>query len=284
VLCAGSINSPQILELSGIGRPDVLRAQGIDVRHALEGVGENLRDHYVPRLRWDITQRGVTFNDRARGLGLAWQILRYALTRRGFLAIPSSPVLAFLRTRPELETPDVQLHFIPFAIEHIKKRKLAPKPGMTVAMCQLRPESQGTIHITSPDPMTAPEINFNFLSAALDRDTLVGGVRATRRIVEAKAMDALRGAEVSPGPGVQSDDEILDYIRNNAQTAYHPVGTCKMGIDEKAVVDPELRVRGLEGLRVADGSVMPTLMSGNTNGPIIMIGEKASDMMRAAWS
>jgi choline dehydrogenase len=283
VLCAGSINSPQILELSGIGRPDVLRAQGIDVRHALEGVGENLRDHYVPRLRWDISRRGVTFNDRARGLGLAWQILRYALTRRGFLAIPSSPVLAFLRTRPELETPDVQLHFIPFAIEHIKKRKLAPQPGMTVAMCQLRPESQGTIHITSPDPRAAPEINFNFLSAALDRNTLVGGVRATRRIVEAKAMDALRGAEVNPGPGVQSDDEILDYIRNNAQTAYHPVGTCKMGIDEKAVVDPELRVRGLERLRVADGSIMPTLMSGNTNGPIVMIGEKASDMIRADW-
>ena len=283
VLCAGSINSPQILELSGIGRPDVLRAQGIEVRHALEGVGENLRDHYVPRLRWDITQRGVTFNDRARGLGLAWQILRYALTRRGFLAIPSAPILAFLRTRPELETPDVQLHFIPFAIEHIKKRKLARDPGMTIAMCQLRPESRGTIHIGSADPLAAPEIRFNFLSAAIDRDTLVAGVRACRRIVEAKAMDALRGAEVSPGPAVQSDDEILDYIRNNAQTAYHPVGTCKMGTDDMAVVDPRLKVRGMEGLRVADGSIMPTLMSGNTNGPIIMIGEKASDMILEDW-
>jgi choline dehydrogenase len=283
VLCAGSINSPQILELSGIGRPEVLRAQGIDVRHTLEGVGENLRDHYVPRLRWDITKRGVTFNDRARGLGLAWQILRYALTRRGFLALPSSPVLAFVRTRPELETPDVQLHFIPFAIEHIKKRKLAREPGMTVAMCQLRPESRGSIHIASPDPATAPEIRFNFLSAAIDRDTLVAGVRATRRIVEARAMDAIRGAEVSPGAGVQSDAEIIDYIRENAQTAYHPVGTCKMGTDEMAVVDPELRVRGIEGLRVADGSIMPTLMSGNTNGPIIMIGEKASQMMLDSW-
>jgi len=283
VLCAGSINSPQILELSGIGRPDVLRAQGIEVRHALDGVGENLRDHYVPRMRWDITQRGVTFNDRARGVGLAWQILRYAFTRRGFLAIPSAPILAFLRTRPELETPDVQLHFIPFAIEHIKKRKLAREPGMTIAMCQLRPESKGTIHIHSPDPLTGPEIRFNFLSAAIDRATLVGGVRESRRLVEAKAMDAFRGAEVSPGPGVQSDDEILDYIRANAQTAYHPVGTCKMGIDEMAVVDPQLKVRGMEGLRVADGSIMPTLMSGNTNGPIIMIGEKASDMMLEDW-
>jgi len=283
VLCAGSINSPQILELSGIGRPEVLGAQGINVRHPLDGVGENLRDHYVPRLRWDITQRGVTFNDRARGLGLAWQILRYALTRRGFLALPSSPILAFLRTRPELEAPDVQLHFIPFAIEHIKKRKLAPEAGMTIAMCQLRPESKGSIHISDPQPMTAPEIRFNFLSAALDRDTLVAGVRAARRLVEAKAMDAFRGREVNPGSEVQSDEEILDYIRGNAQTAYHPVGTCKMGTDEMAVVDPELKVRGIEGLRIADGSIMPTLMSGNTNGPIIMIGEKASDMMLEAW-
>ena len=283
VLCAGSINSPQILELSGIGRPEVLQAQGVGVQHALPGVGENLRDHYVPRLRWNITQRGVTFNDRARGFGLAWQILRYAVTRRGFLALPSSPILVFLRTRAELEAPDVQLHFIPFAIENFKKRRLAKEPGITIAMCQLRPESKGSIHITSPDPVTAPEITFNFLSAALDRETLVAGVREARRIVEAKAMDDFRGAEVSPGSHVQSDDAILNYIRTTAQTAYHPVGTCKMGMDEMAVVDPELKVCGIEGLRVADGSIMPTLMSGNTNGPIIMIGEKASDMIVAAW-
>ena len=283
VLCAGSINSPQILELSGVGQPEVLRARGIEVHHALEGVGENLRDHYVPRLRWNIRERGVTFNDRASGFGLAWQILRYAFTRRGFLALPSSPILAFLRTRPELEAPDVQLHFIPFAIEHIKKRKLARDPGMTIAMCQLRPESRGSIHIDSSDPMRAPEIRFNFLSAAIDRETLVAGVREARRIVEASAMDALRGTEVSPGADIQSDAAILDYIRTTAQTAYHPVGTCKMGADEMAVVDPQLKVRGIEGLRVADGSIMPTLMSGNTNGPIIMIGEKASDMMLEAW-
>jgi choline dehydrogenase len=225
----------------------------------------------------------VTFNDRARGFGLAWQILRYALTRRGFLALPSSPVLVFLRTRAELEAPDVQLHFIPFAIENFKKRRLAREPGITIAMCQLRPESKGSIHIISPDPTSAPEIIFNFLSATIDRETLVAGVRETRRIVETKAMDDFRGTEVSPGCDVQSDDAILDYIRATAQTAYHPVGTCKMGADEMAVVDPELKVLGIEGLRVADGSIMPTLMSGNTNGPIIMIGEKASDMIVAAW-
>ncbi|MDX1434319.1 MAG: GMC family oxidoreductase N-terminal domain-containing protein, partial [Gammaproteobacteria bacterium] len=246
VLCAGSINSPQILELSGIGRPDVLAANGIEVRHALEGVGENLRDHIAPRLRWQITRRGITYNDRARGLGLARQILRYAFTRRGFLSLPSAPIIAFFRTRAELATPDVQVHFIPFAIENVRKRELAREPGITVSMYQLRPESTGSIHITSPDPMTAPAIRFNFLAAELDRQTLVAGLRCTRRIVEGRAMDELRGVEVKPGAGVQSDDEILDYIRTTAETAYHPVGTCKMGIDDKAVVDPELRVRGID--------------------------------------
>jgi choline dehydrogenase len=283
VLSAGSINSPQILELSGVGRPDVLREQGIEVQHALVGVGENLRDHYAPRLRWKIIRPGVTFNDRARGLGLAWQILRYALNRRGFLSLPSAPVLAFFRTRPELESPDVQLHFVPMAIENIKKRELAREAGITVAMCQLRPESTGSIHIRSADPVAAPAIRFNFLSNAIDRDTLVAGVRGTRRIMEASAMDGFRGAEDRPGPGVQSDEEILEFIRATAETAYHPIGTCKMGTDEAAVVDPTLKVHGMEGLRIADGSVMPTMISGNTNGPIIMIGEKASEMILDDW-
>lgn len=283
VLSAGSINSPQILELSGIGRPDVLAAHGIPVRHALEGVGENLRDHITPRMRWRILRRGVTYNDRARGLGLWWQILRYALTRRGFLSLPSAPIIAFLRTRPELATPDVQLHFMPFAIENIKKREMAREPGVTVSVYQMRPESRGSIHIQSTDPLKAPAIRFNFLDADLDRRTLVAGVRGTRRILEARAMDGMRGDEVRPGAGVQSDDEILDFIRATAETAYHPVGTCAMGPDDLAVVDSALKVRGMEGLRVADGSIMPTLVSGNTNGACIMVGEKASDMILADW-
>ena len=283
ILCAGSINSPQILELSGIGRPDVLAAQGIEVRHALTGVGENLRDHIAPRLRWRITRRGVTYNDRARGLGLLGQILRYAFTRRGFLSLPSAPVIAFFRTRAELATPDVQLHFIPFAIENVRKRELAREPGITVSTYQLRPESTGSIHIQSADPVAAPAIRFNFLTSALDRQTLVAGMRGARRIVEASSMDRLRGDEIKPGSTVRSDDEILDYIRTTAETAYHPVGTCKMGIDDAAVVDAALKVRGIDGLRVADGSIMPTLVSGNTNAACMMIGEKASDMILADW-
>ncbi len=282
VVSGGAINSPQLLELSGIGRPEVLQAHGIEVRHELKGVGESLRDHMAPRMIWRITKPGATYNDRARGLGLAWQVLRYGLTGKGFLALPSGPVLAFLRTREELETPDVQLHFVPFHVVYTPTRELGPEPGVTIALYALRPESLGSIHVKSADPRTAPAINFNFLSAELDRQTLIGAVRATRRILEAKAMDSIRGPELQPGSQVESDDEILAWIRETADTAYHPTCTCKMGSDEMAVVDQELRVHGIEGLRVADGSIMPTLVSGNTNAACIMIGEKASDMILAA--
>ena len=282
ILAAGSINSPQILELSGIGQPELIKNHGIDVQHELKGVGENLRDHISPRLIWKIAKRGIMYNDRARGLGLVWQVLRYAATRRGFLNLPSAPVLGFLKTRPELETPDIQLHFVPFHVILKGKRELGPDPGMTIALYQLRPESTGSIHIKSTEPTRYPAINFNFLSAELDRETLISGVRKTREVIEAKALDDLRGPELRPGSSVQSDDEILDFVREKAETAYHPVGTCKMGSDEMAVVDDNLRVHGLEGLRIADGSIMPTLVSGNTNGPCIMIGEKASDLVLAS--
>ncbi|MDP6708236.1 MAG: choline dehydrogenase [Alphaproteobacteria bacterium] len=282
VVSGGAVNSPQLLELSGIGRPEVLQAHGIEVRHELAGVGESLRDHMAPRMIWRITAPRVTYNDRARGLGLAWQVLRYGLTGKGFLSLPSGPVLAFLRTREELETPDVQLHFVPFHVVYTPKRELGPEPGITIAIYVLRPESLGSIHIKSADPRQPPAINFNFLSNEYDRETLVGAVRATRRILEAPPMNSMRGPEIQPGPEVQSDDEILSWIAETADTAYHPTCTCRMGNDEMAVVDSELRVRGIEGLRVADGSIMPTLVSGNTNAACIMIGEKASDMILAA--
>ncbi len=279
ILSAGSINSPQLLELSGIGRPEVLQAQGIEVVHPLAGVGENLRDHLCPRLVWSIAKPGVAFNDTARGLGLAWHILRYAFTRKGFLSMPAGPVMGFFRTREGLESPDVQIAFVPFAIDSVRKREMAKDPGVTVAFYQLRPESTGSIHIKSPDPTVQPAIEFNFLSAGLDRDTAIAGLRYCRQIVEAPALEPFRGAELKPGDDVRSDDEILSWIRGNAETAYHPVGTCKMGSDPMAVVDERLRVHGVEGLRVADGAIMPTLASGNTNAPCIMIGEKASRMV-----
>ncbi len=280
VVCAGTIATPQLLELSGIGRPEVLQAHGIEMRHELAGVGESLRDHMAPRLIWRIVKRGVVYNDTARGVKLLWQILRYATTRRGLLNLPSAPVLGFLKTRPELEIPDIQLHFVPFHAILRKTRELGPDPGMTIALYVLRPESLGSVHIGSADPAEHPEIRFNFLSDPLDRRTLIDGVRKTREVIETKAMDELRGPEVAPGADVRTDDEILDFIRRTSETAYHPVGTAKMGNDPMAVVDDRLRVHGMEGLRVADGSIMPTLISGNTNGPCIMIGEKCSDMMR----
>lgn len=281
VLCGGSINSPQLLELSGIGRPEVLGEHGIEVAHELPGVGENLIDHMAPRVVWRLKPRGATWNERARGFGLVRQILRYAATGGGFLSLPSAPVLAFLRSREGLAAPDVQVHFAPYAIRAPNDRRLLPEPGMTCTAYILRPESRGSVHIRSRDPSEAPAIRFDFLSDPLDRRVLVDSVRGVRRIMAAGAMDDFRDAELKPGSGVESDDEIVGWIRATAETAFHPVGTCRMGQDAMAVVDERLRVRGLEGLRVADGSIMPTLVSGNTNAACIMIGEKASEMVLA---
>jgi choline dehydrogenase len=282
VLSAGAINSPQLLELSGVGRREVIAAQGIDMRHELPGVGENLRDHLAPRLITRINGAGVTYNDRMQGLGRAREALRYLRDRSGFMSIPSAPLLAFARTRPELAAPDLQIHFVPFAVENIQTRSLMKEPGMTCTFYQLRPESKGSIHIKSPDPAQYPAIRFNFLSDPLDRQTLVDGMRVARGILGSPAMAQLKGEELKPGKAVQSDDEILDWIRGSAETAYHPTCTCKMGNDAMAVVDAQLKVHGLDGLRIADGSIMPTLVSGNTNAACIMIGEKAAQMILAA--
>ena len=197
--------------------------------------------------------------------------------------MPSAPLLAFLKTRPELATPDVQMHLVPYSIKDPKRRKLQDFPSMTVACYQLRPESLGSIHIRSADPDAQPAIRFNFLADTIDQRAMVDGFRMMRRIVEAKPMDELRGEEYSPGTGVKSDEEILGWIRANSQTAYHPIGTCRMGpAGPNTVVDERLKVHGLEGLRIADASIFPTMPSGNTNAPCIMVGEKAADLIRSA--
>jgi choline dehydrogenase len=281
VVSAGSINSPQLLELSGIGRPDVLKAAGIEVRHELNGVGENLRDHYSPRMKWTVPlSLGMTYNAKARGLGMAWQALRYATTHKGLLGLPAAPIRAYVRTRPGLDAPDAAISWIPFLVGD--NFQLARDSGVTAIMNILRSESTGSIHVTSSAADTPPAIRFNFLSAQLDREVTLEAMRITRRIMTASPMRDIAGDEIAPGNGIQSDDELLDWVRNNAETTYHLVGTCKMGADPMAVVDDQLRVRGMEGLRVADASIMPTLTSGNTNAPSIMIGEKASRMMLAA--
>ena len=281
VVSAGSINSPQLLELSGIGNPDVLQALGIEVSHALKGVGENLRDHYSPRMKWTVpASLGMTYNDKARGLGMVQQALKYALTHKGLLGLPASPVRAYVRTRAGLDAPDAAISWIPFLSD--PNFRLAKQSGVTAIMNILRSESTGSIHVTSKSPRTPPAVRFNFMTAQLDRDVTVEAMRITRRIMTAPAMRGVATDEIAPGVNIQSDDELLDWIRKNAETTYHPVGTCKMGSDPMAVVDDQLRVHGMQGLRVADASIMPTLTSGNTNAPSIMIGEKASRMILAA--
>ena len=280
VVSAGTINSPQLLELSGIGQPERLRALGIEVRQALRGVGENLRDHYAPRTRWLVGKKGVTFNDRARGLGMVYQAARYALFRKGFLASVGAPLRAFVCSREGLEAPDLLLGWVPMLTQPGPKGpRIAKQSGFTCYAHPMRPESKGQIHITAADPRRPPAINFNFLSSPPDAELTVRAIRRARAVMTAPAMAPLQVSEAAPGAERTTDDEILDWVKQAAETTYHPVGTCKMGSDPMAVVDSELRVHGIEGLRVADASIMPTLTSGNTNAPSIMIGEKAADLV-----
>jgi choline dehydrogenase len=280
VVSAGTINSPQLLELSGIGEPERLRALGIEVRQALPGVGENLRDHFAPRTRWLVGKKGITYNDRARGFGMVHQALRYALFRKGFLASVGAPMRAFVCSREGLEAPDLLLGWVPMlTVQGPNGPRIAKQSGFTCYAHPMRPESKGRIHIISADPRRPPAINFNFLSAPPDAKLTVRAIRIARAIMTAPAMGPLQVTEAAPGAERTTDDEIIDWVKSAAETTYHPVGTCKMGSDPMAVVDSQLRVHGIDGLRVADASIMPTLTSGNTNAPSIMIGEKAADMV-----
>ena len=275
VLSAGAFNSPQLLELSGIGQPERLRNLGIEVRHELPGVGENLRDHYVPRTRWLVGKKQITFNDRGRGLGLAHQTLRYALFRQGMLAMAGAPIRAFVCSREGLEAPDLMLGWIPMLTEPSPRGpRISRQSGLTLYAHAMRPESKGHVHIAAADPRKPPAINFNFLSSPPDAELTVRAVRIACKIMTAPAMTPLQMSEIAPSADRTTDDEILDWVRNAAETTYHPVGTCKMGSDPVAVVDSQLRVHGITGLRIADASIMPTLTSGNTNAPSIMIGER----------
>ena len=280
IVSTGAIASPQLLELSGIGQPERLKSLGIAVQHASPGVGENLRDHWAPRLKWRVGRHGVTFNERARGLQAIWQGLLYITANKGFLSLPASPMRAFFKTREGLDSPDAMFALQPFLVT--PALKLAKEPGITMITHQLRPDSRGSVHITAADASSKPAIRFNFLAERSDRECLLAAIRTVRRVVEAPPMAWLGAAEFLPGKAAQSDAELLDFVARTAETAYHPVGTCKMGNDAQAVVDDQLRVRGLSGLRVADASIMPTLTSGNTNAPSIMIGEKCARMVLAA--
>jgi len=279
ILSAGSIGSPQILELSGVGNPEILREHGIEVHHALKGVGENLQDHLQVRCAYKVT--GVkTLNERANSLfGKAGIALEYMLKRSGPMSMAPSQLGAFAKSDPSLEFPNLQYHVQPLTLEKFGE-PLHPFPAFTASVCNLRPESRGTVHIKSPTPGDKPSIRPNYLSAPADRRVAVEAIRLTRRIVSQPAMAQFSPEEFKPGPSIQSDDDMARAAGDIATTIFHPVGTAKMGDDAMSVVDDRLRVHGLQGLRVVDGSVMPTITSGNTNSPIIMIAEKAADMIR----
>ena len=280
ILCGGSINSPQVLELSGIGNPEIIEKNNIVPLHKLMGVGENLRDHIAPRLVFKVIKPGIAYNDKARGFNLLKQVANYIFKKDGFLTLPSAPVVGFFKTRKELAAPDIQVHFIPYKVE-LKdgKRILGKEPGITCTVNQNRPESKGSIHIKSDDPEEHPSIRYNFLSNQLDKDTLVAGVKLIRQIMQSDPMKEFCDDEIQPGLAFASDEEILKYIKDKAETVYHPVGTCKMGFDEYAVVDKNLKVHGIKGLRIADASIMPSLISGNTNAACMMIGERCADFI-----
>jgi choline dehydrogenase len=278
ILAAGAIATPPLLQLSGIGPGALLERLGIPVLHELAGVGENLQDHLQARLVYRAT-RPITLNDDVRSLvrkfGMGW---RYALYRRGPLAVSAGYAGAFFRTDPRLATPDVQCHFINFSTTKMGDR-LHPFSGFTASLCQLRPESRGFVRIKSPDPALRPAIQLNYLSTETDRRTMVEGLKRLRQIMAAPAMRPHVESEYEPGPACAGDGELLAYIRARASTIYHPTGTCRMGAGALAVVDARLKLHGIGRLRVIDGSVMPNVVSGNTNAAIIMLAEKGADMI-----
>jgi choline dehydrogenase len=278
ILSAGAINSPQALQLSGVGPGGLLRGLGIDIVREVPGVGANLQDHFQTRMVFRCSRK-ITLNDdvanplRKVGIGL-----QYALRRKGPLTISAGYVGAFLRTDPRLATPDVQVHFLTFSTDKMGTA-LHDFPGFSASICQLRPESRGSVAIKTADPGDAPAIRVNYLSTELDRTTMVAGLRLLRKISQAPAMAPYVEAELEPGPACRSDADWLAFCRARGSTIYHPTCTCRMGDDATAVVDARLRVRGLDRLRVVDGSIMPNVVSGNTNAAIVMIAEKGAEMI-----
>ncbi|OHV83464.1 GMC family oxidoreductase [Ensifer sp. LCM 4579] len=281
VLSAGAIGSPHILELSGLGDPEILRQNGVEVRHGLPGVGANLQDHLQLRLAYRVT--GVpTLNEKASSLlGKAAIGLEYLVRRSGPMAMAPSQLGIFTRSGPEKETPDLEYHVQPVTLEKFGE-PVHPFPAITASVCNLRPESRGSVHLKGPDFAAAPDIRPHYLSTETDREVAAKAIRLTRRIVSQPSFARYDPVEFKPGPAYETHEELKRAAGEIGTTIFHPVGTCRMGADAESVVDPQLRLRGLDGLRIADASIMPTITSGNTNSPTIMIAEKAAEMILAA--
>jgi choline dehydrogenase len=279
ILAAGAVNSPKLLELSGIGDPQILASQGIGVQHESPGVGTNLQDHLQIRTVYRVTG-ARTLNQLANStLGKVGMGLEYALLRSGPLSMAPSQLGIFSRSEESVATPDLEYHIQPLSTDRLGD-PLHRFPAVTVSVCNLRPESRGTCHIRSSDPTEQPSIRPNYLSALRDRDVAVKAVAQARRLTGARALHRYSPQELLPGPLITTETDLIAAIGGIATTIFHPVGTCRMGSDERAVVDDCLRVHGVEGLRVVDASIMPAITSGNTASPVVMIAEKASDLIR----
>ncbi|WP_442129815.1 GMC family oxidoreductase [Rhizobium leguminosarum] len=276
ILSAGAINSPKILELSGVGRPDVLSAAGLDVVHELPGVGENLQDHLQIRTVFRI-EGAKTLNQLYHNLFTrAGMGLEYMLRRSGPLSMAPSQLGIFAKSDPAVATADLEYHVQPLSTDRLGE-PLHKYPAVTVSVCNLRPESRGSVHVSGPNLSVAPEIRPNYLSTVGDRMVATKSIRHARRLMEAGAIAKYRPQEMLPGTEYQTDEDLIRRVGDIATTIFHPVGTCKMGSDTMAVVDSQLRVYGLAKLRVVDASIMPTIVSGNTNSPVIMIAEKTAE-------
>ncbi|MBT3399294.1 MAG: choline dehydrogenase [Rhodospirillaceae bacterium] len=282
ILALGAFNSPQLLQLSGVGPAALLREHGIDVVADMPGVGAGMQDHYLIRMVYRCKQP-VTLNDvmqsRVRSVGT---LLRYALFRRGMMAMAAVPTGGFFRSDPSRDTPDLQHHIVLYSNGGATGKHgstLHEFSGLSATIIMLRPESRGAVEIGSADPRDAPLIKSRYLSAENDSRALMRGVRAVQEIMRQPALEPFVGEAIEPGADVVTDDDVIAYLRNFGNTGFHPTSTCRMGVDETAVVDPRLRVHGIDGLRVVDASIMPAVPSGNTNAPTIMLAEKASDMI-----
>jgi choline dehydrogenase len=281
ILCGGAVNSPQLLQISGIGPSALLGELGIPVKHELAGVGENLRDHYAPRFVARV-KNAETINERSHGLKLVREVLKYAVSRKGILSLNPTLVYVFWKSDERVDNYDLQLTFTPASYKEGVQSKLDDFPGMTIASWQQRPDSIGWVRARSADPFTAPLIQPNYLAAESDRQVLLAGMKLARRLLASPALGKYYDREEFPGPQAQSDEDLMTAAKQRGTTTFHLMGTCRMAPDSDptAVVDDQLRVRGLEALRVIDASVMPTMPSANLNASVLMIAEKAADLIR----